>query len=135
MPTPKAPLCVSEEKPPNGGMLSVTPYGGLRGGDVAVASVRDLDYSLLSRSSTMWPTVAAEFSLTVDEVRDRAASLMDLVPGAFAAAADDDDVRALGSDLPGRLTELVTRRVHAVPAVALTTGDRRASPALTRCRG
>ncbi|TQL02287.1 HipA domain-containing protein [Cellulomonas sp. SLBN-39] len=93
-------------------VASVLPYEDATLRKVRLAMRYGKDYSLLSRSPTMWPKVAAEFSLTVDEVRDRAASLMDRVPGAFAAAADDDDVRALGSDLPERLTELVTRRIQ-----------------------
>jgi hypothetical protein len=59
----------------------------------------------------MWPKVAGEFALPLDEVRSRAAGLMDVIPDAFADAATDPDVKALGSALPAMLVEGVADRV------------------------
>jgi serine/threonine-protein kinase HipA len=91
-------------------VASVLPYGWALQ-KLRLAMKYGGDYTLRIRTSSMWPKVAGEFALPLDEVRSRAAGLMDVIPDAFADAATDPDVKALGSALPAMLVEGVADRV------------------------
>lgn len=92
-------------------VASALPYPSMSLRTLRLAMKYGRDYTLLARTSTLWPKVAAEFSLPVDEVRARADDLMTVVPDAFAEAAASREVTELGSELPGRLVDLVRARV------------------------
>ncbi|GIG20771.1 toxin HipA [Cellulomonas chitinilytica] len=91
-------------------VASVLPYGWTLQ-KLRLAMKYGGDYTLRTRTATIWPKVAAEFSLPVEQVRSRAGALMDVVPDAFAEAAADPDVKALGSVLPTTLASKVAERV------------------------
>jgi serine/threonine-protein kinase HipA len=57
-----------------------------------------------------WPAAAVDLGLSSGEVVDRARELATRAGDAFADAAKEPDVAMLGSDLPGRLTDLVAER-------------------------
>lgn len=57
-----------------------------------------------------WPKLAAALQLTESIVLDHAQRIISAAPDAFAAAASDSQLQALGSSLPERLTELVAQR-------------------------
>ncbi|MGO8960646.1 MAG: HipA domain-containing protein [Streptosporangiaceae bacterium] len=59
-----------------------------------------------------WPGAAADLGLPADELVDRVRVLAVRAPGAFADAADEPSIKALGSALPGRLTDLVADRAE-----------------------
>ncbi len=93
-------------------VASALPYTDVSLRKLKLAMKYGADYTLRPRTSTMWPKIATEFSLPVGEVRERAESLMDAVPDAFAEVADSGEVVQLGSDLPERLASLVRARVE-----------------------
>lgn len=89
-------------------VASALPYGAdereLRfamklGGDYRVASYRDT-----------WPGAARDLGMHPEALRDRVRDLAARAPDAFAEAAADPAVAAIGSDLPARLTDLVASR-------------------------
>jgi serine/threonine-protein kinase HipA len=67
------------------------------------------DYRL-NPGSSPWKHLARTLQLPEPEVREHARHLIEVAPGAFETVADDQAVRDLGSDLPKRLTALVTER-------------------------
>jgi serine/threonine-protein kinase HipA len=67
------------------------------------------DYQL-NPHRNRWPDAAVDLGLPPVEVVDRARDLAARAPDAFADAAKEPDVLILGSDLPGRLTDLVAER-------------------------
>jgi serine/threonine-protein kinase HipA len=71
-------------------------------------------YLLDSYPPSIWPKIAAEFSLPVGLVRDRARALLDATPDALADVARAADVRQLASTLPTRLTDAVAGRVASI---------------------
>jgi serine/threonine-protein kinase HipA len=91
-------------------IASVLPYGW-HPRTLRLAMKYGGDYRLLGRTPSVWPRLAAEFSLPADALRERAARLMDAVPQAFAQVAHDPEVVSLGSDLPGRLADAVAARI------------------------
>ncbi len=66
-------------------------------------------YDVHSRRNP-WPATAGELGLEADLLTARAAELAGIAPKAFAEAAADPAVRALDSDLPDRLVDLVADR-------------------------
>ncbi|MCL2468107.1 MAG: type II toxin-antitoxin system HipA family toxin [Micrococcales bacterium] len=68
------------------------------------------DYTLLSRSGSLWQKVATELHLPAAQVRTRARSLVEALPEALAQAAASDDIRTQDSELPTRLVDAVARR-------------------------
>ncbi len=91
-------------------IASALPYGdnplGLKfamklGGDYRVTTYRN-----------PWPAVARELGLDEERTVDRARDLAARVPSAFAEAAADPDVAALGSPLPERMVELLDARAR-----------------------
>ncbi|HEV2361655.1 MAG TPA: HipA domain-containing protein, partial [Acidimicrobiales bacterium] len=58
-----------------------------------------------------WTVFAAEVGIASEVVLGRVDELAELVPQAFESTADDDDVAATGSQLPGRLVERVKANV------------------------
>ncbi len=69
------------------------------------------DY-LVNPLSSPWHRLAANLGLAEEEVRARATRLLEVAADSFAAAADDPAVRGLGSQLPGKLTDLVAARAR-----------------------
>lgn len=67
-----------------------------------------------------WPRTASELGLDGEALTARAVELAAAVPEAFAAASAEEAVVALGSDLPGRLLDLVIER--AVRCVEVMEG-------------
>lgn len=67
------------------------------------------DYRL-NPGGSPWKHLARASGINEDEVRQRADAALDSAPAAFAAAASDADVVALGSTLPDRLADLVDDR-------------------------
>lgn len=57
-----------------------------------------------------WTRIGADLQLSEDQVRERAASIIEKVPDAFSTAASADAVLELTSDLPHRLVDLVSAR-------------------------
>lgn len=57
-----------------------------------------------------WPRTASELGLDGEILTARAIELARAAPNAFAAASAEEAVVALGSDLPGRLLELIANR-------------------------
>lgn len=80
------------------------------------------DYTLRTRSASMWDRVATEMALSADAVRARAGELAARLPDAFSDAAAEDQVRDLHSMLPAALVDAVTARVarcaSTLPATA-----------------
>lgn len=70
-----------------------------------------------------WPEAGAELGLHADEVVSRVFELGAAAPDAFADAAKDANVVALGSDLPARLTDLVAERTARCLRTCEATGD------------
>ena len=69
------------------------------------------DYSLRSRTPSMWDKVASEFSLPKALVRQHARSLIERIPDALSASIAEPDVAAVGSPLPSLLLDKVIERV------------------------
>jgi serine/threonine-protein kinase HipA len=67
------------------------------------------DYQL-NPHRNRWPDAANDLGLSSVEVVDRARELATRAPDAFADATKEPDVVTLGSELPGRLTDLVAER-------------------------
>lgn len=67
------------------------------------------DYKL-NQGGSPWKHLARATRINEDEVRQRAGAALDAAPEAFAAAAANADVAALGSKLPDRLANLVEDR-------------------------
>lgn len=68
-------------------------------------------YTLYDYTPSIWPKVAADFSLPVEQVRDRVRAVVDAIPDALADIAHGSDVARLASTLPARLTDAVAGRV------------------------
>jgi serine/threonine-protein kinase HipA len=77
-------------------------------------------YLLAMRSSSLWQKVAAELGLPTDAVRERAGSLMNRLPDAFADAARDPEVVRVESTLPQRLVDGVAARVATSRATLMS---------------
>ena len=92
---------------------SALPYPDLHVRKLRLAMKLGGSYSLLARDATVWPKLAAELELPVDDVLDRARHLVQRVPEAFAAAVADPAVADLHSSLPARLLDVVADRVQA----------------------
>lgn len=58
----------------------------------------------------VWPKVASQVELPLDELRERVIAIIEAAPGAVAAAAADPSISALDTDLPQRLLEGVDAR-------------------------
>jgi serine/threonine-protein kinase HipA len=74
------------------------------------------EYRLNAISGRHWRDLAAGTALDPDTVIARIHRLASLLPACFEYAASDPAVRALASDLPGRLLERVTDRVRRCQA-------------------
>lgn len=64
------------------------------------------------RSPSIWPRVSKELGLPLDVVIERAMSLMDRLPDAFADAAREPSIAALPSNMPSRLVDAVADRIR-----------------------
>lgn len=64
----------------------------------------------VNAGSKPWMQLGADLGLPADDIRSRARALLEAIPDAFAAVSSTEEVRRLGSDLPGRLTDLVAER-------------------------
>lgn len=93
-------------------VASALPYPGMPLQKLRMAMKFGGSYLLTSRSSSMWPRVSRELGLTLDVVIERAQSLMDRLPDAFADAAHDPSLVMVESRLPGRLVDAVADRVR-----------------------
>jgi len=67
------------------------------------------DYRIFPFHNT-WGRAAAEMGIDTDFAFDRVRELTGRVAEAFAEAAADPDVVALGRDLPGRLVDIIADR-------------------------
>jgi serine/threonine-protein kinase HipA len=76
-------------------------------------------YLVTSRTPSMWPRVGKELGLPVDVVIERARSLMDRLPDAFADAAREPFIAAIRSTMPGTLVDAVADRVHQSRATTM----------------
>jgi serine/threonine-protein kinase HipA len=65
---------------------------------------------LVNSGSRPWARLASDLQLPEGTIRRRAARLVSLAPRAFAHAATDPAVVRLGSSLPQRLADLITKR-------------------------
>jgi serine/threonine-protein kinase HipA len=92
-------------------IASALPYRAMPTHRLRLAMKFGAEYTLDTRSSTVWPRVAADFGLPVEEVRVRASALMDVLPDAFKDASADPTVAEVESPLPGRLVDAVAARV------------------------
>jgi serine/threonine-protein kinase HipA len=70
-----------------------------------------------------WPRTARDLNLDGEMVNDRVRELAGVAPDAFAEAARAPEVRSLDRDLPGRLVDLVAKRVRGCRVVAESTSD------------
>jgi serine/threonine-protein kinase HipA len=66
-------------------------------------------YDVYSRRNP-WPSTAGDLGVDADALTKRAVELAGIAPEAFAGAAGDPAVAALGSELPARLLDLVGAR-------------------------
>ena len=87
------------------------PYQGMDVQRLKLAMKYGDDYTLRSRTPSLWPKVAKEFSLPPDAVRARALELAEQIPDRLADAVADPTVAGLGSSLPGALLDVVADRV------------------------
>lgn len=92
-------------------VASALPYPGQDVQRLKLAMKLGGDYTLRTRSASLWDKVATEMSLPADAVRERAGELAARLPDAFADAAAEDQVRDLRSSLPAVLVDAVTARV------------------------
>ena len=72
-------------------------------------------------SSSTWPGAARDLGLDAAALTDRVTELAHTLPDAFADAAREDGITALGSDLPGRLTGRIADRAQRCVALLRTT--------------
>lgn len=91
-------------------IASALPYPGTHLRKLRLAMKFGGDYTLLPRSPSVWPKVAAELRLPLAQIRARARTLIDALPDALPQSAASDEIRALGSALPARLVDAVARR-------------------------
>ncbi|MDY7106441.1 MAG: type II toxin-antitoxin system HipA family toxin [Actinomycetota bacterium] len=92
-------------------VASILPYDTSEGHRVRFAMKIGSDYRLpRTDRHSAWQKTAAELELRPDDVVERVAGLAGAVPAAFERAATDASIARLGSDLPGRLVDLVGRR-------------------------
>ena len=89
---------------------SALPYPGMHVRKLRLAMKFGGSYSMLPPGPGLWPKVAAELSLPLDDVLSRARYLVDRIGDAFQTAARDPAVAGLGSTLPQRLLDAVAQR-------------------------
>lgn len=92
-------------------VASALPYPGMPLQKMRLAMKFGGSYLLTSRSAGMWSRVGKELGLSVDIVVDRARTLMDRLPDAFADAAREQSMVAIDSTLPARMVDAVAKRV------------------------
>jgi serine/threonine-protein kinase HipA len=98
---------------------SILPYLGERGPDGEVIQARRLrmamkiggEYTLEPPRDT-WRAAASDLGVPADELIARVATLADLVPSTFAAAAADASIANLQSDVVEKLVETVSVRAR-----------------------
>lgn len=100
-------------------VASTLPYDWAVERKLRLAMKFGADYQLVGRTPSVWDKLAKEFSLPAEQLRARAADLMDALPLAFDLAVLDDDVAALGSPLPRRLADAVAQRIEKDCRLAL----------------
>jgi serine/threonine-protein kinase HipA len=90
-------------------VASALPYGSIPEQKMRLAMKFGSGYQV-NPGSSPWRRLAADLQLPEEEVRRRAARMVAAAPRAFAHAASDPAVERLGSSLPHRLADLVTKR-------------------------
>ncbi|MFZ6003924.1 MAG: type II toxin-antitoxin system HipA family toxin [Actinomycetota bacterium] len=95
-------------------IASALAYGDLHLPKVKLAMKVGGYYLLSAIGPRAWMRLAEDLRLDQDVVLGRVSDLIERVADAFANAADDPDVVALGSPLPARLLDAVAARAAAV---------------------
>ncbi len=100
-------------------VASALPYPGMPIQKLRLAMKISGSYLVTPRSPSMWPSVGKELGLPVDVVVERARSLMDRLPDAFADAAREPSVAAIRSSMPGTLVDAVADRIQQSRATTM----------------
>jgi serine/threonine-protein kinase HipA len=100
-------------------VASALPYPDMPIQKLRLAMKFGGSYLVTTRSPSMWPQVSKELGLPMDIVIERARSLMDRLPDAFADAAREPSIVALQSSMPGRLVDAVADRIQQSRAATI----------------
>lgn len=97
-------------------IASAAPYPDVHLPKLKLAMKIGRSYRLYSIGASAWARFADEIDVDADRVLARAQELASAVVDSFATAARDEQVVALGSDLPARLIDAVARRAETCTA-------------------
>jgi serine/threonine-protein kinase HipA len=92
-------------------IASALPYSDVPLQRMRLAMKFGDSYLVTPRYPEMWSKVGKELGLSTDVVVERARTLMDRLPDAFADAARDPAIAAIASTMPTRLVDAVADRV------------------------
>jgi serine/threonine-protein kinase HipA len=102
-------------------IASALPYG-VHERKLRLAMKLGGDYALFPRRNS-WPRAARELRLEPAALIERVRELAAIAPDAFADAAAEPSVTALGSELPARLLDLVADRARRCDALLAAAED------------
>lgn len=92
-------------------VASALPYPDMPLQKLRLAMKFGGSYYVTASGPRLWPKVAGELGLDVEQVIERAHALIHVTPEALSQAAREEQVTHLKSTMPARLVDLVSRRV------------------------
>jgi serine/threonine-protein kinase HipA len=92
-------------------VASILPYDDVHLPKLRLAMRIGSEYRVTAITGRHWTAFAEKNQLDPEQVISRVDELAGRLPAAFRAAADDEEVTVLGSELPGRLAERVEEHV------------------------
>ncbi|HEX5542369.1 MAG TPA: HipA domain-containing protein [Micromonospora sp.] len=91
-------------------VASILPYDDMHLMKMRLAMRIDREYCVMGISGRHWRRFATANELDPEATLQRVDQLAARLPECFAAAAEDEAVQALGSELPARMVEQVTKQ-------------------------